>query len=63
MHDSHTCAICAAEFASSQELVRHERMEHSHSATTRTSHQDARTPERDASRAREGREFTRRSLE
>ena len=60
--ESHRCAICAAEFGSSKDLVRHERGEHSqHSATALevASHPGQDNPDR----GRQNREFSRRNSE
>lgn len=60
--ESHRCAICAAEFGSSKDLVHHERTEHTTHAATPTDS----TP---AGRAgsgehnRQNREFSRRNTE
>ena len=63
-HDTHLCAICRAEFASSAELVRHEKARHSHHAMKRA---DARNQYpmkvEAAKRPRQGREFSRRNAE
>ena len=60
--ENHRCAICAAEFGSSKDLVCHERDQHSQHAerangASEASGQD--TPDR----ARQNREFSRRNSE
>jgi uncharacterized C2H2 Zn-finger protein len=60
--ENHRCAICAAEFGSSKDLVRHEQEQHTHHANS------GGTPERaslkaQVDRARQNREFTRRNSE
>lgn len=54
--DTHRCPICAAEFASSEALVRHEKERHAPSS-------DRRTEQGGATKPRKGREFTRRNFE
>lgn len=58
--DTHRCAICRAEFASSAELVRHEK--ESHTRKDRDSLSDNSTGARE-SKPRQGREFSRRNVE
>lgn len=60
--DRHLCAICQAGFATSAELVRHERESHTQhgSATTPAPESQA---DGSAKPPRGGREFTRRNLE
>ena len=57
--DTHRCAICAAEFASSAELVRHERASHT-TPGAQTPPKDAEQP---ADTRREQRVFTRSNKE
>jgi hypothetical protein len=59
--DSHRCAICAAEFESTKDLVRHEKAGHTPQGISGAgpSNQD----DRASDKPREGREFTRRSFE
>lgn len=65
MHeDTHRCAICRAEFASSADLVQHEKARHTQQGMrgTEQSNQDP-TDEDRSPRSRQGREFTRRNQE
>lgn len=56
-NDIHRCAICAAEFESTAELVRHEREHHAHEAGAESGRRD------DSRKPRSGHEFTRRNSE
>jgi hypothetical protein len=58
MTDTHRCAICTAEFSSSQDLIRHERADH---APQSASSSRERPVEKEQPRS--GREFSRRNLE
>ncbi len=59
--ESHLCAICAAEFGSSKDLVQHERAHHSqHAAASRD---DNRSETRLPDTSRQNHEFTRRNIE
>lgn len=62
--DTHRCAICGADFASTEELVRHERARHAHQGIggVRLSNQ-SRSKENGARKTRQGREFDRRNSE
>lgn len=63
MQENHRCAICAAEFGSSQDLVKHERAEHTHNAGNAPTSGDEVAPESGSTRPRAGRQFTRRHQE
>ena len=63
MEEHHRCAICAAEFGSSQDLVKHERAEHTHSAGDTSTGGDEVAPESGSASPRAGREFSRRNQE
>ena len=60
--ENHRCAICAAEFGSSKDLVHHERDQHTHRAA---GGDDAAASTRQdiPDRSRQNREFSRRNTE
>ena len=60
--ENHRCAICAAEFGSSKDLVCHERDEHSQHGA-RASEAPARQGQDIPDRGRQNREFSRRNSE
>lgn len=62
-HDTQRCAICAAEFASSEELVRHERAHHGQQGSDTHTDEESSTAERPSNAPRQGRKFTRRNFE
>ena len=62
IRETHRCAICAAEFGDSKELVRHEHSEHRQHAETRGD--DSSQPSQNANEpSRKNHEFTRRNFE
>jgi hypothetical protein len=62
--DTHRCAICAAEFASSAELVRHEKARHTQQGISGVNPSNEHPADKEASaKPRQGREFTRRNAE
>lgn len=63
-NDTHRCPICEAEFASSADLVRHERERHTQQGIAGVNPGDEyRTKEQRSTKPRQGREFTRRNFE
>jgi hypothetical protein len=63
-HDTHRCAICRAEFASSAELVRHEKARHTQQGISGVSQGNEHPTDEGASaKSRQGRAFTRRNQE
>jgi hypothetical protein len=58
--ETHRCPICQAEFASSDELLRHEKSSHTQQGSARPN-EESPTDERE--RPRQGREFTRSNRE
>lgn len=61
--ETHHCAICAAEFASSAELIRHEKARHTQQGISGVNPSNEYPADERGSRPREGREFTRRNAE
>lgn len=63
-HDTHRCAICRAEFPSTDELVRHEKARHTQQGISGISPSNEYPVDEGASaKPREGREFDRRNTE
>lgn len=63
-HDTLLCPICAAEFASSAELVRHEKAHHTQQGIGGVNpSSDYQTDDSRSDKPRQGREFTRRNSE
>lgn len=63
-HDTQRCPICAAEFASSEELVRHEKARHTQQGISGVNpSNEYPTDESRSDKPRKGREFTRRNRE
>lgn len=63
-NETHLCAICAAEFASSADLVRHEKARHTQQGISGVNpSNEYPTDDAAAAKPREGREFTRRNTE
>lgn len=63
-HDTHRCPICAAEFASSEELVRHEKARHTQQGISGVNPSNEYPADESRSdKPRKGREFTRRNFE
>jgi hypothetical protein len=63
-HDTHRCAICAAEFESSADLVEHEKARHTQQGISGVNPgNEYPVQESDTSKPRAGREFTRRNFE
>jgi hypothetical protein len=60
-HDTHRCAICQAEFASSDELLRHEKARHTITGIDASAERPA--DEHASAKPRQGREFDRRNTE
>jgi hypothetical protein len=63
-HDTHRCAICRAEFASTEKLVQHEKARHTQQGISGiTPSNEYPTDEGASAKPREGRDFTRRNAE
>lgn len=63
-HDTQRCAICAEEFASSEDLVRHEQSRHTQQGISGVNpRNEYPTGERSSEKPRKGRKFTRRNYE
>lgn len=63
-HDTHRCAICAAEFASTADLVKHEKASHTQQGISGVApSNEYPTDEGASAKPRQGREFTRRNRE
>lgn len=60
--ENHRCAICAAEFGSSKDLVHHERDQHSQHGE-RANEASTSTRRDNPDRGRQNREFSRRNTE